>query len=260
MKKYINIDNIVIPILFQIILLVIWQIVVDKGAVPSYILASPKTIIIALITILPTIKEHIYITLYEAGVGFFISILISFVLVILMDNIKLVRKCLYPILLVSQTIPIIAIAPLFAMWFGFGIFPKIIVVVLVCFFPIVISLQGGLDSVDKDMINLLRSMGASKMQIFKYVKLPASSVNFFSGLRIAATYSIMGAVIGEWLGGDKGLGIYMMRVKNSYQIDKVFAVILIIVILSLILFSSLYLLQYALMPWSRKMKKEKINR
>lgn len=257
MKKYINIDNIAIPILFQVILLVIWQIVVDKGSIPSYILASPRTIIISLITILPTIKEHIYTTLYEAGTGFMISIIISFVLVILMDNIKLIRRCLYPILVISQTIPIIAIAPLFVMWFGFGTFPKIIVVVLVCFFPIVISLQDGLDSVDTDMINLLRSMGASRIQIFKYVKFPASSVNFFSGLRIAATYSIMGAVIGEWLGGDKGLGIYMMRVKNSYQIDKVFAVIIIIVVLSMALFLSLYLLQYALMPWSRKVKKEK---
>lgn len=259
MKKSTSIDNFVIPILFQIILLFIWQIAVDKGSVPSYILASPKTIIIALMNILPAIKEHIYTTLYEAAIGFLISILISFALVILMDNIKLVRKCVYPVLLVSQTVPIIAIAPLFAMWFGFGTFPKIIVVVLVCFFPIVISLQDGLDSVDLDMINLLRSMGASKMQIFKYVKFPASCVSFFSGLRIAATYSIMGAVIGEWLGGDKGLGIYMMRVKNSYQIDKVFAVILIIVVLSMALFASLYLLQYVLMPWSRKIKKEKLN-
>lgn len=259
MKKSTNIDNIAIPILFQIIILLIWQIAVDKGSVPSYILVSPKTIIITLITILPTIKEHIYTTLYEAAIGFLISIVISFVLVILMDNLKFVRKCLYPVLVVSQTVPIIAIAPLFAMWFGFGTFPKIIVVVLVCFFPIVISLQGGLDSVDQDMINLLRSMGASKMQIFKYVKFPASCVNFFSGLRIAATYSIMGAVIGEWLGGDKGLGIYMVRVKNSYQIDKVFAVILIIVVLSMALFASLYLLQYVLMPWNRKTKNEKLN-
>jgi ABC-type nitrate/sulfonate/bicarbonate transport system permease component len=130
--------------------------------------------------------------------------------------------------------------------------PKIIVVVLVCFFPIVVSLLDGLEALDRDEINLLRSMGASSMQIFRLAKFPSSMINFFSGLRIAATYSIMGAVIGEWLGGSEGLGVYMIRVKNSFALDKVFAVIVIIVILSLILFKAISLLQYILMPWSRE--------
>ena len=108
------------------------------------------------------------------------------------------------------------------------------------------------------MINLLKTMGASKFQIFTLVKLPASTVNFFSGLRIAATYSVMGAVIGEWLGGDKGLGVYMIRAKNSYALDKVFAVIVVIVMLSMALFGLLYLLQYFFTPWSRS-KEEKKN-
>ncbi|MBZ9607762.1 ABC transporter permease [Clostridium estertheticum] len=252
MKKYINIENKLIPIVFQLIFLFIWQISVDRWKVPQYILPSPKDIIIiTLVNIVPSITKHIYATLYEALIGFAISILIALILAILMDNVKIIKKCIYPILVVSQTVPIIALAPLFIIWFGFGILPKIIVVVLVCFFPIVVSLIDGLESVDADMVNLLKTMGASKFQIFTMVKLPASTVNFFSGLRIAATYSIMGAVIGEWLGGDKGLGVYMIRAKNSYALDKVFAVIIIIVMLSMGLFGLLYLIQYFFTPWTR---------
>ena len=250
MKKYINIENKLIPIAFQVVILFIWQVAVDKWKVPQYILPSPKDIIITLLNILPSITSHIYTTLYEALIGFIISIVFALILAILMDSVKLVKKCLYPIIVVSQTIPIIALAPLFIIWFGFGILPKIVVVVLVCFFPIVVSLIDGLESADNDMINLLKTMGAGRFQIFTMVKLPSSTVNFFSGLRIAATYSIMGAVIGEWLGGDKGLGVYMIRAKNSYALDKVFAVIIIIVILSMALFGLLYLLQYILTPWT----------
>ncbi|MBW9159142.1 ABC transporter permease [Clostridium tagluense] len=258
MKKHINIENKLIPIFFQLVILFMWQIAIDKWKVPQYILPSPKDIIITLVNILPSITKHIYATLCEALIGFTISILLALILAILMDNVKLIKKCVYPILVVSQTIPIIALAPLFVIWFGFGTLPKIIVVVLVCFFPIVISLMDGLESVDMDMINLLKTMGASKFKIFTMVKLPASTVNFFSGLRIAATYSIMGAVIGEWLGGDKGLGVYMIRAKNSYALDKVFAVIIIIVLLSMGLFGLLYLLQYFFTPWSRN-KADKKN-
>ena len=261
MKKYTSIENKLIPIVFQLIILFIWQIAIDKWKIPQYILPSPKDIISTLVTIVPSITKHIYATLYEALLGFLISIIVALILAILMDNVKLIKKCLYPILVVSQTVPIIALAPLFIIWFGYGMLPKIIVVVLVCFFPIVISLIDGLESVDRDMINLLKTMGASKFQIFTMVKLPASTVNFFSGLRIAATYSIMGAVIGEWLGGDKGLGVYMLRTKNSYALDKFFAVIIIIVILSMTLFGLLYLIQYFLTPWSRDKadKKTKLN-
>lgn len=251
MKKYTSIENKLIPIIFQVIILFIWQISIDKWKIPQYILPSPKDIIITLVNIVPSITKHIYATLYEALLGFIISIIVALFLAILMDNVKLIKKCIYPTLVVSQTVPIIALAPLFIIWFGYGMVPKIIVVVLVCFFPIVISLIDGLESVDTDMINLLKTMGASKFQIFTMVKLPASTVNFFSGLRIAATYSIMGAVIGEWLGGDKGLGVYMLRTKNSYALDKFFAVIIIIVILSMSLFGLLYLIQYFFTPWSR---------
>ena len=252
MKKLENIEDKLIPLGFIIILILIWELTVDNGIIPRFILPSPIDVIITTVQIIGDLKEHIFITLYEAIVGFAIAISLSLILSILMDSFAIIKKAIYPLLIISQTIPIVALAPLFVIWFGFGLLPKIIVVILVCFFPIVISLLDGLQSIDPDMLNLLTSMGASNMKMFTLVKFPSSMMSFFSGLRIAATYSIMGAVIGEWLGGESGLGVYMMRVKHSYAMNKVFAVILIIVVLSITLFKIIDLIQYVSMPWNRK--------
>ena len=240
----------------------IWIFSVEKGIIKKFILPSPIDIIITFFNIIPDIKKHLLATLEEALIGFIIAIFFSIILAVLMDSIKGLKRVFYPYLVVSQTIPIIALAPLFVIWFGFGQFPKILVVILVCFFPIVINLIDGLASVDDEMINLLKSMGANKLQIFYLLKFPASMVSFFSGLRIAATYSIMGAVIGEWLGGERGLGVYMIRVKHSFALDKVFAVIFIIVVLSLLQFKIITIIQKVLMPWNRQNidnKREIIN-
>lgn len=252
MKKLANTESKFIPVTFLGLLLLIWQIIVDKGVIARYILPAPKDILVTLIKILPQIKEHIFTTLYEALLGFFISIIFAMILAIIMDNVKFIKSALYPLLVISQTIPTIALAPLFILWFGFGKLPKIIVVVLVCFFPIIINMLQGLESVDEDMINLLKSMGANKIQIFKMIKFPGAIVSFFSGLRIAATYSIMGAVIGEWLGGKTGIGVYMIRVKNSFALDKFFAAIVIIVVLSITIFKIISLIEYISMPWKRE--------
>ena len=252
MKKLENIENKLIPLAFISMLILIWQLTVDNGVIPRFILPSPLDVIITTAQILGDIKKHIFITVYEAMIGFTIAIVLSLILSILMDSFAIIKKAIYPLLIISQTVPIVALAPLFVIWFGFGLLPKIIVVILVCFFPIVISLLDGLQSADQDILNLLRSMGASNMKIFTLVKFPNSMMSFFSGLRIAATYSIMGAVIGEWLGGESGLGVYMMRVKHSYAMNKVFAVILIIVVLSITLFKIIDLIQYVSMPWNRE--------
>lgn len=259
MKKSGSIGSKTVPIVFSTILILIWLIVVEKGLVERYILPSPIDVVKTCIEMFPGILEHLAITLKEAFTGFAVAIVFSLILAILMDSISIVRKAVYPLLVVSQTIPIIALAPLFAVWFGLGLFPKVIVVFLVCFFPIVVSLVDGLDSVDADLLNLFKSMGAGKVQVFRYLKLPASMVNFFSGLRIAATYSIMGAVIAEWLGGEKGLGIYMLRVKHSYALDKMFAVVLIIVLLSLALFKAIALIERMAMPWYRSLNNNDVS-
>ena len=161
------------------------------------------------------------------------------------------HKAIYPILVITQTIPTIAIAPLLVLWMGFGMAPKITLVVLTTFFPIAVGLLGGFAGADEDAINLMRAMGANRYQIFKYVKLPNAMPSFFSGLRVSASYSVVGAVISEWLGGFEGLGVYMTRVKKAYAFDKMFAVIVFISIISLLLMALVNLLEKTVMPWKR---------
>ena len=251
MRRLGNIRDKAIPILFIFVILLVWQSIVDQGIIARYILPSPTDVVKICITILPEISNHIIVTLQEALIGLLVAIALSLLLSILMDNFLLIRKALQPLLVVSQTIPVMILAPLFAMWFGFGILPKIIVVILVCFFPIVISLLEGLNSIDQDLLNLMKSMKANRWQIFHLAKFPASLGSFFSGLKIAATYSIIGAVIGEWMGGKAGLGVYMTRVRQSFALDKVFATVLIIIFLSIMLFKTIELIQYLAMPWKR---------
>lgn len=244
-----NIEDKVIPISFFVILLSIWEAVARLEVVPTYILPAPTRIVKTLVTNLPVLKEHIIVTLMEALVGFAISIIFAMVIAIAMDSIPIVRKAVYPLIITSQTIPIITIAPLFAIWFGFGYLPKIVIVVLVCFFPITISLLEGLASIEEDLLNLIKSMGASKIQLYKMIKLPAAMPSFFSGLKISGTYSIMGAIIGEWIGGKNGLGVYMIRVKHSFATDKVFAVIIIITLLSILILKIISFIEKRSMPW-----------
>ena len=235
--------------IFFIVLLLIWEAISRFGVFPPFILPSPSSIIVSLVTNFTSMQYDILITLYEAAVGFIIAIILSVVIAIAMDSIIGFKKTIYPVLIISQTVPIIIIAPLFIIWFGYGYAPKIIIVTLICFFPITISLLQGLTAVDKELVDLLRSMGSNKLQIYKFVKIPSAMPNFFSGLKIAATYSIMGATIGEWVGGKSGLGVYMIRAKQAFETDRVFAAIIIIVILSILLLKLIEFAEKKNMPW-----------
>lgn len=252
MKRLRSIGNKIAPIVFILILLIIWEIIVNVGGIEKYILPAPTDVIEVLIKDFKTMIPHILATLYEGMVGFLIAIALSIILAVIMDMVPLIKRALYPVLVISQTIPTVALAPLFIIWFGFGALPKIIVVVIVCFFPIVISIVDGLEGVDKDLINHFKLMGASKLNVFLHLKLPYGMINFFSGIRIAATYSIMGAVIGEWLGGDKGLGVYMTRARSAYALDKMFASIVIIVVISMGIFLLVSLMEKLFTPWNNK--------
>ncbi len=252
MKRLRSIGNKIAPIVFILILLIIWEFIVNVGGIEKYILPAPTDVIKVLIKDFRTMIPHISATLYEGMVGFLIAIVLSIILAVIMDMVPLIKRSLYPVLVISQTIPTVALAPLFIIWFGFGALPKIIVVVIVCFFPIVISIVDGLEGVDKDLINHFKLMGASKLNVFLHLKLPYGMINFFSGIRIAATYSIMGAVIGEWLGGDKGLGVYMTRARSAYALDKMFASIVIIVAISMGIFLLVSFMEKVFTPWNDK--------
>jgi ABC-type nitrate/sulfonate/bicarbonate transport system permease component len=244
-----NIKNKLYPIITLVAAVLLWQVIVDVKNVPAYIVPSPTSIVKTLISDFKVIMQNTKVTIYESIVGFVISIILSFILAVLMDSFKIVRKSLYPILVISQTIPTIAIAPLFIIWFGFGPMPKIIVVIITCFFPIVISLIDGFEKVDRDYINLFRTMKASRLQTFYHLKLPYAMVNLFSGLKIAATYMVMASVIGEWLGGDSGIGVYMVRAKSAYALDKVFAAIIVIVLISIIIIYIIDFISKRLIHW-----------
>ncbi len=231
------------PFVFIFLILVIWQLLSVSGIIPGFMLPSPVKVVKAFCKDFPLLMYHLEITLVEAFTGIFVSILFAFVFAIVMDRFTFINRAVYPVLIVSQTIPTIAIAPLLILWFGYGMSSKVILIVLTCFFPITVSLLTGFASVDKDMIRLMESMGATRNQIMKYAKLPSSVKSLFSGLRISISYSIIGAVISEWLGGMRGLGVYMTRVKKSYSYDKLFAVIFLISALSLTLIKLISLLE-----------------
>ncbi|MDR2965573.1 MAG: ABC transporter permease [Treponema sp.] len=241
-----------LPVIPIAAILVLWQLLSSGDLVPGYMLPSPLRVTQAFIADFRLLMFHLQRTLMEAMAGLVLAIAASFVLAITMDASRFLKQSLSPLLLLTQTMPTIAIAPLLILWMGYGVAPKIALVFLVCFFPMTIGLLGAFSNADNDAINLLRSMGATKRQIYQYIKLPQGLPAFFSGLKIAGAYSIVGAVIAEWLGGDAGLGVYMIRVRRSYSFDKMFAVILLTSILSLLLIKLITIIERAVMPYRRK--------
>lgn len=240
------------PISIIGILVFLWQVFTQLYRMPKYILPSPIDIGKALNGSKELLWMHTLQTIYEAGVGFGIAIVFALGVAIIMNQWKLLGKSLYPILVISQTVPIIALAPLIMIWMGFGSIPKIVIVIIVCFFPISVSVVEGLSTVDKDLVDIMKVMGASKWQIFTKVEMPSTMPAFFAGLKIAATYSIMGAVIGEWLGASRGLGIFMTRAMSSFRTADLFAAILIIVILSIGIFQLVEFAGKKTMPWNKE--------
>lgn len=215
-------------------------------------LPSPVQVVRAFVSEFPTLMGHSVITLAEAFIGLGLGVLLGFVMAVLMDQFEVLYKACYPLIVLTQTIPTVAIAPLLVLWFGYEMAPKVILIVITTFFPLAVGLLNGFKSVDVDSIHLLRAMGAGRWQIFRYIKLPGAMSQFFAGLRISASYAVVGAVISEWLGGFGGLGVYMTRVKKAFSFDKMFAVIFLISIISLLLMKGVDLLQKKCMPWEKE--------
>ncbi len=240
------------PALLAILLLLLaWGLVSASGLVPRYMLPSPLDVLRAFGQDLGLLAENAAITLQEAFYGLALGVALGFAFAVLMDRFHWLYRAFYPLLIITQTVPPVAVAPLLVLWFGYEMTPKIILIVIVTFFPVTVGLLDGYRAVDQDSISLLRSMGAGKWQVFRYIKFPAALPQFFSGLRIAAAYAVVGAVISEWLGGFGGLGVYMTRVKKAYAFDKMFAVIFLISAISLALMKLVDALQERTMPYLR---------
>lgn len=248
-KKLQNITSKLAAASAVVALLIVWQVVSVLELVPAYTLPSPVKVCQAFISDFPLLMQHSVITLQEAFVGLGVGILFGFMMAVLMDHFKWIYNAFYPLVVITQTVPTVAIAPLLVLWFGYEMLPKVILIVIVTFFPVTVGLLDGFRAADKDAVLLLRAMGANKVQIFRFIKLPGSMSHFFASLRISASYAVVGAVISEWLGGFNGLGVYMTRVRKAFSFDKMFAVIFLVSAISLLLMKGIDLLQKRCMPY-----------
>lgn len=230
-------------------LLILWEILVRALQVPSYVLPAPTQVLAALWTDRAALLSHSAVTVLEALGGMGISLLCAVILGILMDANGTVKSVVYPVLVVTQTIPMIVLSPILILYLGFGLAPKILTVVLMCFFPIVVSFADGMGQIDPAYANLVRSYGATKLQVYTQVKIPYAMPSLLSGLKVAATYSISGAVVGEWIASQSGLGYYILRVKNSYALDKMFACVIVIILLSLAMNGLIWLVRRIFLPY-----------
>ena len=251
-RKLANITNKIWSCSAIVVILFIWQLACSLELVDGFLLPSPIEVMQAFVKEFPVLMEHSFVTLTEAFLGLVLGIVLGFLMAVLMDHFEPVYKAFYPLVVLTQTVPTVAIAPLLVLWFGYEMTPKVILIVITTFFPIVIGLLNGFHSTDVDSMNLLRAMGAGRWQIFRYIKLPGAMSQFFAGLRISASYAVVGAVISEWLGGFSGLGVYMTRVKQAFSFDKMFAVIFLISIISLFLMKGVDYLQKICMPWNKE--------
>ncbi len=230
-------------------LLVLWELYVRAGQINPQVLPTPTAVVQALIDNWGIIYDHTLQTLLETVLGMAAATLLGLLLAVLLDASSWLRRAIYPLLITSQTIPLIALAPLLLIWLGFGLEPKIIMVMLYCFFPIAVACTDGLAGAEPELLNLLRSMRASRWQILWLVRLPGAMPAFFSGLRIAATYSVTGAIVGEFVGAEKGLGLYMKLEANSFETVQVFAAIVVTAVLSLLFFGLVSLIERIALPW-----------
>lgn len=237
------------PLLLTAFALLAWHVVAARSGLSAFILPSPADVARAGWETRSLLGASIGTTMLETGIGLAVALVLGVAIAAAMDLSTFLRRALYPILVASQTVQILAIAPLLIIWFGFGLLPKVIIVVLVCFFPLAVNTADGLASADPDLVALLRSMGARRRQIWRMVRLPAALPSFFSGLRVAVTYSVVGATIGEWVGGSAGLGLYMLRSKNALATDQVFVAIVITTAISIGLFALVYVIERAALPW-----------
>ena len=230
-------------------LVLLWQWYASQPDIDAQILPTPLAVWGVLVGQRDILWQHMLVTLQETLIGFALALVAGVIFGTLIDFSPWLRRAIYPLLVASQTIPIITLAPLLVLWFGFGLVSKSIVVLLVCFFPIVVALADGLRSADPELIRLFRAFGAGPVRIFWSVRLPGALPSLFSGVRIAITYSVIGAIFGEYVGASAGLGFYMQLKQHSFATAGVLAAIVVTALLSIALFASVAIIERLALPW-----------
>ena len=230
----------------------VWQIVSTLPGVDRLILASPGETAKALADNRSLLLHNAGVTLLEAVLGLAVAVVAGAAAALGMHLVRPLREAAYPLLVASQAIPIVVIAPLLVLAFDFGIGPKIAIIALICFFPITVNLLDGLGETDRDLLRLMRSLGASRGQTLRKVELPACAPYLFSGLRVAATVSVIGAVFGEWAGADDGLGLLVLTDTHQLETPRVYAGVVILTAMAVALFALVTLLERVAVPWNRR--------
>lgn len=244
-----KLGDILFPVLFLALIIVLWEVAVVVLDVQQIILPPPSDVVVSLVEDWDYLLKHTWITGLEVLLGFLASVLLGVPAGIMMVWSRTMERTLMPIFVTSQTIPKIAIAPLFIVWFGIGMFPKVLVSFLIAFFPIVISTAAGLKTVEPEMLDLIRSMKATKWQVFTKVRIPNSLPYIFSGLKIATAFATVGAVVGEFVGSDKGLGFVLIVSNSMLETPQLFAALLPLSLIGIFLYLGVAKLEKILIPW-----------
>lgn len=243
--------NIVAPLGVVVATLVVWQVWVRAGRVQSWVVPAPTTVASAGWASRGALVHNAATTLVEALVGLAVGTLAGLATALLIFLVPPVRRAIWPVVVTSQTIPIIVLAPLVAIWFGYGLTPKIVLVALICFFPVAVATVAGLGGADPELVELVDSFGASSWDVLRHVRIPAALGTVFAGIRIAAAYAVGDAVIGEYVGGTSGLGIFIDQAHRSYRTDRMLAGVAVIAVVSVVLFSLVGWIGRRCMPWRR---------
>ena len=256
-KKILNLANWIFPIGILVSLVIVWEVLVRVVNVPSWQLPPPSDILDELIVSKDLLLHHTLVTLKEIVVGFSVALVAGLTLAAGIAYSRILERSVYPIIIASQTIPIIAIAPLLLIWVGYGLTPKVIIVALICFYPIAVNTVDGLKSIDPDMISMFRTLGASRFQVFTKLQVPNSLPFMFSGIKIGISVSVIAAVIGEWVGGSEGLGYLITYSQPLFLTARVFAAIFLLSVMGIILFVLGVWIEHLTMPWHFNAKRSR---
>lgn len=244
-----NLESFGYPLGAMILVIILWELVVRIANIPTYMLPAPSAVLIKISQNTNSLVRHSLVTSWEIILGFLLSIIVGIPLAVGIFYSRLLERTFYPFLVASQTIPKVAIAPLFVIWFGFGVWPKVIVAFLIAFFPIVVDTVVGLKQTQKEMIYLAQTMGATPLQTFFKIRLPNALPNIFGGLKVAITLAVVGAVVGEFIASDVGLG-YLLVVANGYlDTPLLFSSIVALSIIGIVFFLIIELLERFFITW-----------
>ena len=232
-------------------LLAVWEVAVHLNDTPRWMMPAPTDIAQSFRDDWGMLMMHTRVTLTEVLIGFGIAVAAGLLTGIAIDSSRIVERALYPLLIASQTIPMVVLAPLFLIWFGYGLLPKVLITALVAYFPLAVNTVDGLKSTDRELLKLMVSMGARPWQIFRLAKVPSALPLIFSGARISVAFSVIGAVFGEFVGAKAGLGYLMDRSAPQFETSRVFACIVILAVMGVSLFLIVSLVERLALPWRR---------